>query len=86
MKEYLQILKIATSNKNYPPYASYLHSDGKKIYTCNLSESVCIDYKAPFVGDINFFVLNGILNKSKEALKTAAIINKDAMMASRVII
>lgn len=63
MRQFFPILKLGTSNKDFPQYASFLHSDGEHLYTCNMSEAVCINYKAPFKGDVNFFVLSGILNK-----------------------
>ena len=66
MKELLPFLKQASSNKEYPIYASYLHSDGKSLSTYDNYLYMKFDYEAPFKGDVNIFMLDSILHNLKE--------------------
>lgn len=59
---FLKLLKTAVSNDNYPLYSSYLYSDGKTVRTCNNTSYVCLNYKAPYKGCVNFYILENVLN------------------------
>jgi hypothetical protein len=63
---FVKLLKVAVSNDNYPLYSSYLFSDGKTVRTCNNTAYVSLNYKAPFKGCVNFYVLEDILNNIGE--------------------
>jgi hypothetical protein len=61
-------LRIGVSRNPLPIYASYLNSDGKHLIACNDDIYIKIkDDDIPFVGSVNFFVLDSILKISPNA-------------------
>ena len=61
LKKLLSILKLGATSENYPPFGSYLISDGETLKTFNADIYVSLDYKAPFIGAVNIYVFDSIL-------------------------
>jgi len=72
MKELLKILpvlKMGCRNAEYPLHAKHIISTGTHVITHNGDTFVMIDYKLPFTGGVNIYILNTILkNLSDEYL------------------
>ena len=65
MKDFIEVLKLmrhASSKENYPLYAQYIKSTGTKLITCNNNSYIELNYKSPFTGCVNLFVLLDTLN------------------------
>jgi len=86
LKEIIPLLKLGTSNSDYPLYAQYLHSDGESVETCNDDVFIHLKYPLPFSGDVNLFVLDGVLKASPNDIETiigkGKIVLKTASIAS----
>ena len=66
MKSIFNTLKYGVTKNEYPVYGQYVNSTGEQLQTYNSDVLVCIDYKLPFVGSTNFFVLEEALSKIQD--------------------
>jgi hypothetical protein len=66
MKEILSFLKLGSSNKDYPVFAQFMHSDGETLSTCDQQLYIKWNYPIDFKGDINIFMLERILSNLSE--------------------
>ena len=76
MKEILKVLKLGVKSEDYPYFCQHIHF-GKNIRSTNGSVYVEFDEnKYPIEGDVNFFVLENVLNNCE----TPQIEQKDAKL------
>lgn len=62
-KDLFAVLKTGSANKVFPIHAAYLHSEDGELRTVSLDSYISIDVELPFNGDVNIFLLEGMLNK-----------------------
>jgi len=55
-------LKTVTKNQDHPLYSKYIMSDGEVVYACDGEDYIQIKESFPFIGAVNIFVLENVLN------------------------
>lgn len=66
LSKILNILKLGATKETYPTFGSYLISDGETVRTWNGRIYVEMNYKAPFIGATNIYILENILKNITE--------------------
>ena len=73
--KYLNILKFGVSKDEIPPYANYIYSTGDTLQSCNDNVFVKLYLKFPFVGAINFFLVEGFIKQFKDGIFNINIVD-----------
>ena len=71
MRELIKLLPrlgAGVSKDVFPLYGPFLHSDGQKVVTCNDEVYIETNIQLPFIGSVNFFVLDKLLKSTSEKL------------------
>lgn len=74
-KSHLPTLKVGSENKVYPIWAAYLSSGGGQVKTASADSYICLDIDLGFKGDVNIYLLEGMINKL--GIENLELSNKD---------